>query len=117
LHFLCYADETRISLRFGANVRARSRHCQQWNRTRMFTKAYADRDGELALDHDISAAGGWNEAQFIDSVRLFVMSALLASTWFQERARFDGRDLLRWASWVLGGFGAWIFLERLLLGR
>lgn len=117
LHFACFSDAARVSLRFGARVRARARHCQEWNRTRMFSKAYADSDGELALDHDFSLGGSWDEAQFIESVRVFVTSAVLASVWFQERAHFDRRDLLRWASWVLGGFGAWVFLERLFSGR
>jgi hypothetical protein len=113
--FACFADEARVSLRFGLNVKARVRHCHEWNRTKMFSKAYTDGDGELAMDYDYALVGPWHEAVFLEHVRIFVMSAMVAAVWFEERSRFDTRDLLRWATWVMAGFGAFLFLQRLWL--
>ena len=104
--FACFADDTRVSLRFGLNIRARIRHCQEWNSTKMFSKAYADKDGELALDYDYALIGPWSDTVFLENVRIFVASAMVAAMWFEERARFGGRDLLRWAVWVFAGLGA-----------
>lgn len=114
--FACFVDDRRVSLRFGLTVKARRRHCQEWNQTRMYTKAYVDGDGELAMDHDYVMVEPWHDPVFQESVRIFVLSCVAASLWFKERAQFDARDLLRWTTWVMAGFGVAVFVHRLVTG-
>ncbi|QKT03582.1 YbjN domain-containing protein [Ectothiorhodospiraceae bacterium 2226] len=44
----------------------------EWNRTRLFTKAFLDSDGDPALEMDVDVAGGITRARLRDAVRTYL---------------------------------------------
>ncbi len=98
------ADDERVQLRCAFEVRARARHCQEWNRTRLFTKATVDRDGDLSMQYDYPVVGEIEPRQLLEVVRLFMLSAAAALIWFRERDRFDTETAVRWITWALAGW-------------
>ncbi len=48
----------------------------EWNMTKMFTKAYLDRDGDPVLEMDVDLDGGITEARIRDAIRTFSLSQI-----------------------------------------
>jgi hypothetical protein len=110
------ADDERVQLRCAFEVRARARHCQEWNRTRLFTKATVDRDGDLSIQYDYPVVGDIEPRQLLEVVRLFTMSAAAAFLWFRARDRFDGVEALRWLTWGLAGWALFALVRGWVAG-
>lgn len=66
---------SRILYRFAlAGTSATLRDVNEWNRTKLFTRAYLDNDGDPVLEMDVDLDGGVTIARIKDSIRTYNVS-------------------------------------------
>ncbi len=69
-------NETVVQFRLYMPVETSLDVINEWNMTKMFTKAYLDQDGDPVLEMDVDLDGGITEARLRDAIRTFSLSQI-----------------------------------------